>query len=1452
MKKLNANLVPAKGNFLKSILVTILLIGASFYGYSQVRKPFTPRASDFTPNKTVYSVKGDFTMIGNTNLTLENYRDNRSNSNNDMEYVDVDGDPSTYNSSMARLNLSTENGANPSCSNIIYAGLYWTGRNLSSNFTNLQRRTIKFKGPGQSYQTLVADVNDINFPGDDGMFAGYVEVTNLVQNAGTGDYYVADIALSEGDGGSTGYYGGWGMVVIYENSKMKWRDITVFDGYAYVQGNATVQHTFDVTGFQAVQNGNVNIKLGMMAGEGDVNITGDYFEILRQSNNQFQRLSHSGNSTTNFFNSSIQTGGNPRNLNRLNNTGLDIAMFDVPNNNNDIIDNNQTSTRFRYGSTQDTYIIFNTTFAVDAYVPDAEGILVNTAINNNPNPTPFEVLPGQVVDYEVTVRNKGNEAINNAVITLPIPYTATYNNLSINYSVNPPVSSSVPAPYFNPTLGATGSIVWEIGTLPVPNNVNDILATLSFELVATTDCALLVNANCGNDMSLLGSISGVGGTSQTTFNQPLIQGYQTNGACIGEPIPTPTVIPINSTQFVNDNCANFSAVRDFFYCNIGTTPIPVSDVSGEFPPGTKFYNEYPLTPNSILYNTSNPFPAVAGTYYAVPPGASTCYYEFTINIEDITSTPISAMDATYCVGETASPLSATASNSNYILVYYEDTPNAVPQASITPSTTTPGVYTYYVAEGIDLDCVSPNRIPITVTVYETISITLDTNTPTSCANTSTGALEISVTGGSGNYTFSWDDAGNSTTQNISNLSTGTYTVIVNDVNSSCSATATFDVLIEDNTPPTIIAPNAFSLEGCLTNDLNNSNATALPYSETISIITEAQFTAEGGTFTEDNVVSITYQDTVSGSCPLVINRVFTITDECGASASATQTITINAPPSIVNIPENLTLDGCDYETQAEIDLAFSAWLAEFSVSGGCSITGSYGTPTAPILCSGGTTTVTFTATDACETTNTVRTFSVTAPTPVSIITPATDLTIECDGNGNQVALDNWLTTNGGAVASDDCSAIVWTNNFTNFIETCGASGSATVVFTATDACGNETSTTATFTIQDTLAPVAPAAPADVTYECISEVPVAQELTATDNCGGTIMGVPSDVVDNTDACNIIITRTWTFTDACNNTSSVSQTITVSDTTAPVAPAAPADVTYECISEVPVAQELTATDNCGGTIIGVSSDVIIDSDVCNIKITRTWTFTDACDNTSSVSQTITVSDTTAPIAPNAPADVTYECISEVPVAQELTATDNCGGTIIGVPADVVDNTDACNIIITRTWTFTDSCDNTSTVSQTITVADTTAPVVPAAPADVTYECISEVPVAQELTATDNCGGTIMGVSSDVVDNTDACNILITRTWTFTDACDNTSSVSQTITVSDTTAPVAPNAPADVTYECISEVPVAQELTATDNCGGTIIGVSSDVVDNTDACNILITRTWTFTDACDNTSS
>lgn len=91
------------------------------------------------------------------------------------------------------------------------------------------------------------------------------------------------------------------------------------------------------------------------------------------------------------------------------------------------------------------------------------------------------------------------------------------------------------------------------------------------------------------------------------------------------------------------------------------------------------------------------------------------------------------------------------------------------------------------------------------------------------------------------------------------------------------------------------------------------------------------------------------------------------------------------------------------------------------------------------------------------------------------------------------------------------------------------------------------------------------------------------------------------------------------------------------------------------------------------------------------------------------------------------------------------------------------------ITRTWTYTDACGNNATVTQTITVIDTQAPVFAAAPVDVTVECIGDVPVAGMLGYTDNCdaAGSVLGTD---VSNGGSCPEIITRTWTYTDACGN----------------------------------------------------------------------------------
>ncbi|MBL7892862.1 MAG: gliding motility-associated C-terminal domain-containing protein [Bacteroidia bacterium] len=834
--------------FIKLSVLTLL----SLWGFKsdingQVIKSFVQRPSAATPTKLIYSIRGDYTMIGNTNLTLQSYDNTTNNSNNVMKYVDVDGDPNTLNSSSATLGFSTENGAIPSCSNIIYAGLYWTGRASDASTSpesfsvtkgsvtkNYNKRTISLKGPGQtSYTQLVANAGNIYYP--DGiygnMYSAYIEVTSYVKANGIGQYTVADMALIEGNGNATGYYGGWGMIVVYENSKMNWRDVTIFDGHAYVVGNATVNFELPVSGFNTVQAGPVNLKLGLMAGEGDVGIPGDYFKIRNWQNTAWVDLNHSGNTITNFFNGSVNTGGNVRNPSLQNNTGLDIAMFNIPNPGNTVVTNNQTSTRFQYGSTQDTYVIFCIAMAVDAYVPDVELLVSTEYINGVPVGTgPLTVLPGQDIEYKLQVRNLGTEAINNTKFIVPIPYTTTYVANSALTVIN---FTPLPTPnnvYYDANLGLTGSIVWDFGTLPMPpvGYPDSVLAELTFHFRVTTDCNILKNPDCPPTVTLSGGVSsGTGAISGTSFsNRPFIQGYKKSGVCIGEPITDPLQISIDGAAYIAANCQSTPANRSFVFCNYTQPTIPLTSIAPGFPGGLRFFNTNNITPTSIEYDSNNPFPATPGThtYFAIPFGVSLCYYTFTISVSNLTTLPTAA-NVVYCLNETAQPLTATASNPSYVLNYYTSLTSTTPLTSITPSTSVAGVTTYYVAEAEPASlggCVSSNRLPVTVTVYNS-SVSVASQANVLCKGANTGTAAITATGGSGNYSYAWSTSPAQTGATATGLSAGIYTVTVTD-NNGCTVPKTATVTITE--PSLVLSAGVATQTNVFCKGSNTGTATA--------------------------------------------------------------------------------------------------------------------------------------------------------------------------------------------------------------------------------------------------------------------------------------------------------------------------------------------------------------------------------------------------------------------------------------------------------------------------------------------------------------------------------------------------------------------------------------------------------------------------------------------------
>ncbi|WP_417370490.1 gliding motility-associated C-terminal domain-containing protein [Gelidibacter japonicus] len=1508
MKKLYSAKINYSKSILQIVLVIVLALSPTIVTFGQVRVDFTPRSSVFTPNKTVYNVKGDFTMLGNTNLTLVGYTDDGNNSSA-MKYVDIDNDPNTFNSSAATLTFSDEFGANPDCSNIVYAGLYWTGRSRAENsfsitkdvatgntitqqvtsseqihdgdaipntnytltrnvsgsvttftFTSsgsgdtveffyntgfssasrylrvsvnggpqtnvatsslnnsnayldvpytvfsspdytltvnrlglsysarayvevthnetipeiiqvtktLDKRKVSIKGPNAStYTQLTANANDIYYPsGTDGdMFSAYVDVTDYVRNNGNaGLYHVADIALVEGDGGSTGYYGGWGMVVVYENSQMKWKDITVFDGHAYVAGNTTVSHTLDVAGFNSAQNGPVNLKLGVMAGEGDRNISGDYFKMRKHSDNTFESLNHSGNSTTNFFNSSILTDG-ARFPDLLNNTGLDISIFDLDNSNNSLIGNNQTSTRFEYGSTQDTYIIFNITFAVDAYIPESEGLLSLQSIAGNPANAPYIAFPGDQLEYGLEIRNKGTEPIKDAKLVIPIPFTSEFVPGSINFNEYDNLFNAT-APYFDPNEGATGAIVWDISYLPLDTDLTKLLADIRFRLKTTEDCSILVNNNCAPKIVIVGGyIAGTGVTSNVQYSLPLIQGYQENGICEGEPNTDPIEVDIDSEQYIIDNCTGVSVEREFLYCNFDSSGIPVSEIQAQFPQGSLFYDSYPVTDNSIQYNVSNPFPATIGktTYYAVPPGSSACSYIFTIEVTEITSSP-SVSNVDYCLNETADPLTAQVSNPDYSLFYYADNnPNTVGQTSLIPDTSIAGVFTYYVAEGPAANCVNATRTPITVTVYEGLTITLEEQINNSCANSNNGSIDISVSGGSGNYTFDWDHNGlqdpDSDTEDLTNLPDGTYTVVVSDTDTNCTATASFVIITENTGSVEITAPTALTVSGCTTDDITNGNLTSLVYSETLVTISTAEFLAEGGSFNGDNIANVTYIDSSTGECPIVVTRTFSVTDACAQTASSTQIITI------------------------ENDVA-------------------------PIL-----------------------------------VAPQ-DETIECGDSTDP-------SVTGTATVSAACGAFEITYEDAISPGTCEGEYSITRTWMATDTCGNISTVAQTINVQDTTAPVIAALPADSTIDC-SVTPEFAQATATDACGSDVTLTFEDVT-TPGACEgeYSITRTWTATDACGNASTASQTINVQDTTAPVIAALPADSTIDC-SVTPEFAQATATDACGSDVTFTFEDVTTPG-ACEgeYSITRTWTATDACGNASTASQTINMVDNVAPVL-SVPADATVECSeSTEPSATGMaTATDSCGEVTI-THVDTAEEGCGNTQTITRTWTATDECGNTTSNTQIITVVDTTPPVL-TVPADVTLECTGLSRMYGEATATDACGNVIITFEDSAVEGCGVTQV-ISRTWTATDECGNSVSEIQTISIVDTTAPTI-TIPADITVECSESTdPLATgSATGEDMCGSVQVTFDDVVTDGDCEGEYSINRTWTVTDECGNTTT
>lgn len=398
-------------------LVAALLVALSFvaaYGAttaSAADRNFAPR---FTANDT-----GDVDIFGNTLMTcpaaasgcaaaqqsgVTTTADATSQNNAyNMQYIDVDGDASTFNSSRSTVDL-------PSGSTVLFAGLYWGARTLAgtggSNARNAALRgNVKFRAPGDSgYTALTASTLD---DGTGGIYQGFVDVTDRVKAAGDGQYTVADVQASTG----ADTLAGWSLVIAYRDTSQPARNLSVFDGIKSISASAS--GTINVSGFTTPPAGAVKTRVGFVTYEGDGGIVGDSASLNGTV------LSDAQHPATNFFNSRSSRDGVRRTAtepNYPNQLGIEQSILMA----NGILGNNATSATIGLTSSGDVYAPGVVTFATELYAPKIEQTKTVTDDNGG------DVEQGDTLTYTIAGKNTGQDGAANFVLRDPLPANTAY------------------------------------------------------------------------------------------------------------------------------------------------------------------------------------------------------------------------------------------------------------------------------------------------------------------------------------------------------------------------------------------------------------------------------------------------------------------------------------------------------------------------------------------------------------------------------------------------------------------------------------------------------------------------------------------------------------------------------------------------------------------------------------------------------------------------------------------------------------------------------------------------------------------------------------------------------------------------------------------------------------------------------------------------------------------
>jgi hypothetical protein len=582
----------------------------------------------------------------------------------------------------------------------------------------------------------------------------------------------------------------------------------------------------------------------------------------------------------------------------------------------------------------------------------------------------------------------------------------------------------------------------------------------------------------------------------------------------------------------------------------------------------------------------------------------------------------------------------------------------------------------------------------------------------------------------------------------------------------------------------------------------------------------------------DSDVTVVFTEvTIPGNCGNIVTYTWTATDNCGNSTSEERTysLTDNVAPQFESVVDTVYASCGDDVSLLDIPLPV--------VTDACSEVISLESidTEVPSVC-GSVIVRNYTATDGCGNSSSAQQiiiFEDTAP-PVFISAPE-NIIAACGADSGNNSLP---------VVEDNCSEVVITFE-DQAVEGQGCTGSLIRHWVATDACGNASTYDQEISYADNSAPIILSFPEDQTAGC-DQVPVADAsaITFEDNCSSAVATVSDVLIPGGCSGGYNIERTYTVTDACGNSVSATQIIYVVDEVAPEMLGVPADTVIFCGDPLPAVSSTSAVDNCSGADeITLFVDEQVFPSGCGTTVLRVYMASDACGNTTSIVQEISVIDNVPPVFNEFDAEVELSC-SNASVAL-ATAFDDCSDVTVTYSDNLVEG--SCGIR-TRVYTAVDACGNMATAEQTLIVSDPVAPVFVSFPVSASISCDEVLPAEESyIEFIENCSEVTVAWSEEIIEGDCPNSYTTIRTCTLTDGCGNTVSQSYTLNISDTEGPQILGVPADLVLDCGEAVPNAN-VTVIDNCTAQPLISLSETMESI-GCTMVLTRRWTAEDECGN---